>query len=79
MRFSLFAFGAALFSTVLASNVLELNPDNFDEYIGKGKPALVELCVANTFALLKCAHEACHVAMRRGVATARTSHRCTSS
>ncbi|KAL5504106.1 hypothetical protein ACEPAH_8179 [Sanghuangporus vaninii] len=33
----------ALFATaVAASNVLELNPDNFDEHVGKGKPALVE-------------------------------------
>ncbi|EIN04877.1 protein disulfide isomerase [Punctularia strigosozonata HHB-11173 SS5] len=42
MRLSFFAFGAALLSGVLASNVIELTPDNFDEYIGKGKPALVE-------------------------------------
>ncbi|EIW54716.1 protein disulfide isomerase [Trametes versicolor FP-101664 SS1] len=41
-------FSFALFATVLsvgsafASNVLELTPDNFDEHIGKGKPALVE-------------------------------------
>ncbi len=44
-------FSFALFATVLsvgsafASNVLELTPDNFDEHIGKGKPALVELYV----------------------------------
>ncbi|KAI0353851.1 protein disulfide isomerase [Trametes cingulata] len=41
-------FSFALFATVLsigsafASNVLELTPDNFDEHVGKGKPALVE-------------------------------------
>lgn len=33
-------FTAALVS---ASNVLELTPDNFDDVVGKGKPALVEL------------------------------------
>lgn len=32
-----------LITSVSASNVVELNPDNFDELIGKGKPALVEL------------------------------------
>ncbi|EJD06699.1 thioredoxin-domain-containing protein [Fomitiporia mediterranea MF3/22] len=33
----------ALFAAVVAaSNVIELNPDNFDDFIGKGKPALVE-------------------------------------
>ncbi|KAF8656274.1 hypothetical protein AX16_002710 [Volvariella volvacea WC 439] len=37
--FSLFA---TLVATVAASNVLELNPDNFDSTIGKGTPALVE-------------------------------------
>lgn len=26
-----------------ASNVLDLTPDNFDDVVGKGKPALVEL------------------------------------
>ncbi|KAJ3551938.1 hypothetical protein NM688_g4423 [Phlebia brevispora] len=41
-------FSFALFATVLslggawASNVLELTPDNFDDSVGKGKPALVE-------------------------------------
>lgn len=40
--FSLFAVAASL-ATALASNVVELNPDNFDSIIGQGKPALVEL------------------------------------
>lgn len=40
LRFSLFA---TLVAAVAASNVIELNPDNFDEFVGKGKPALVEL------------------------------------
>ncbi|EJD06698.1 protein disulfide isomerase [Fomitiporia mediterranea MF3/22] len=32
-----------LFAVVVAaSNVVELNPDNFDDFVGKGKPALVE-------------------------------------
>ena len=30
---------------VRASNVVELNPANFDSVVGRGKPALVELCV----------------------------------
>ncbi len=42
--FSLFAAFVSL-GSVLASNVIELTPDNFDEFIGKGKPALVELWV----------------------------------
>ncbi|KAI0090087.1 protein disulfide isomerase [Irpex rosettiformis] len=42
MRFS---FGLSLLATAsiaLASNVLELTPDNWSEHIGQGKPALVE-------------------------------------
>ena len=35
---------AGLFiAAVSASNVVELTPDNFDQIIGQGKPALVEL------------------------------------
>ena len=30
----------------LASNVVELTPDNFDSIVGQGKPALVELYVS---------------------------------
>ena len=46
MRFSFTLFAAVVsLGGALASNVLELNPNNFDEIIGKGKPALVELCV----------------------------------
>ena len=39
----------ALFATLVslggawASNVLDLTPSNFDEIVGQGKPALVEL------------------------------------
>lgn len=36
-----------------ASNVLELTPDNWDESIGKGKPALVELYVFFTVFLMR--------------------------
>lgn len=42
-------FSFAVFATVVslggawASNVLELTPETFDNEIGKGKPALVEL------------------------------------
>ena len=43
--FLLSLLSAALVATATASNVLELNPGNFDEIIGKGKPALVELFV----------------------------------
>ena len=42
MLFS-FLFSAALAAAATASNVVELNPKNFDEVIGQGKPALVEL------------------------------------
>ncbi|KAJ7066967.1 protein disulfide isomerase [Mycena amicta] len=41
MRLSLSLF-AALVAAVAASNVVELNPTNWDSIIGKGKPALVE-------------------------------------
>jgi hypothetical protein len=43
MRFSLPLFLSALAAGASASNVLDLGPDNFDNVIGKGKPALVEL------------------------------------
>jgi len=36
---------AALAAAVGASNVIDLTPDNFDDFVGKGKPALVELYV----------------------------------
>lgn len=50
MRFSLALFATALsIGSAFASNVLELTPDNFDEHVGKGKPALVELCVCSRF------------------------------
>ncbi|KZT69146.1 disulfide isomerase [Daedalea quercina L-15889] len=39
--FSLFAAIVSL-GGALASNVIELDPDNFDTFVGKGKPALVE-------------------------------------
>ncbi|KAI0686031.1 protein disulfide isomerase [Cytidiella melzeri] len=43
MRFSLGLFATlASLGSVLASNVLELTPDNWDQHIGKGQPALVE-------------------------------------
>ncbi|KAH9848773.1 protein disulfide isomerase [Lenzites betulinus] len=43
MRFSFSLFAAVLsVGSAFASNVLELVPENFDEHIGKGTPALVE-------------------------------------
>lgn len=42
MRFSLPLFLSSLLAAVVASNVLDLGPDNFDAVIGKGKPGLVE-------------------------------------
>ncbi|PFH52990.1 hypothetical protein AMATHDRAFT_138908 [Amanita thiersii Skay4041] len=36
-------FSLAFIAAVSASNVVDLNPDNFDSFVGKGKPALVEL------------------------------------
>jgi protein disulfide-isomerase A6 len=50
LSLSLFAAAAALLGGVLGSNVVDLDPDNFETLIGKGTPALVELCV------LRCAH-----------------------
>ena len=43
MRFGTFLATVLSVGTALASNVLELTPDNFDTIIGQGKPALVEL------------------------------------
>ncbi|CAK5269157.1 unnamed protein product [Mycena citricolor] len=42
MRFTSSLLAAALLHLVSASNVLDLNPGNFDEIIGQGKPGLVE-------------------------------------
>jgi protein disulfide-isomerase A6 len=44
MRFTI-SFVAALVAAVSASNVVDLVPENFDEFVGKGKPGLVELYV----------------------------------
>lgn len=46
--FSLFAAALAL-GGAWASNVVELDPDNFDNVVGQGKPALVELYVYSFF------------------------------
>ena len=43
MLFSYTLVFSAVIAAASASNVLELNPSNFDSIIGKGKPALVEL------------------------------------
>ncbi|KAI6155435.1 protein disulfide isomerase [Pisolithus tinctorius] len=42
MRFSRPLFLSSLLAVVVASNVVDLGPDNFDAIIGKGKPGLVE-------------------------------------
>ncbi|KAI0754039.1 protein disulfide isomerase [Daedaleopsis nitida] len=42
MRFGTLFAAVLSVGSAFASNVVELNPDNFDELIGKGKPALVE-------------------------------------
>ncbi|KAF9048699.1 thioredoxin-like protein [Panaeolus papilionaceus] len=42
MLFRVSLFLSALLAGAAASNVVDLTPDNFDEIIGKGKPALVE-------------------------------------
>jgi len=44
MKFSLSIFSLSLLAGALASNVLDLDPSNFDSVIGQGKPGLVELC-----------------------------------
>lgn len=43
-----FLFVSSFIAVVSASNVLDLTPDNFDEIVGHGKPALVELYVSFT-------------------------------
>jgi len=42
MKFLLSIYSLSLLAGALASNVLDLDPSNFDSLIGKGKPALVE-------------------------------------
>jgi hypothetical protein len=55
MRFSFSLFAAlATLGGALASNVLELTPDNWDTHIGKGSPAMVELCVLLLAILIPC-------------------------
>jgi hypothetical protein len=70
MRFSLFAVASVLFGGVLASNVIDLDPDNFDTIIGKGKPALVELYV-DIKRLLSVQLLTWNSALHRGVGIAR--------
>jgi hypothetical protein len=43
MKFSLSILSLSLLAGALASNVVDLDPSNFDSLIGQGKPALVEL------------------------------------
>jgi len=42
MRFSFAVISTCFIAVVSASNVLDLTPDNFDQVVGQGKPALVE-------------------------------------
>jgi protein disulfide-isomerase A6 len=46
MKFSSSIFSLSLLAGALASNVLDLDPGNFDTIVGQGKPGLVELCAA---------------------------------
>lgn len=43
MLFSYTLVFSAIIVAASASYVVDLTPDNFDRYIGQGKPALVEL------------------------------------
>ena len=43
MKFSLSIFSLSLLAGAYASNVLDLEPNNFYSVIGQGKPGLVEL------------------------------------
>jgi hypothetical protein len=45
MKFLLSILLVPLITGAYASNVLELNPSNFDTVVGQGVPGLVELCV----------------------------------
>jgi len=45
MKLSFVVVSSFFTAIVTASNVVELTPDNFDNIIGQGKPALVELYV----------------------------------
>ena len=43
MLFSYTLVFSAIIAAASASNVIDLNPANFDSIVGQGKPALVEL------------------------------------
>lgn len=43
MKYSPSLFVAALVASVSASNVLELDTSNWDNFVGRGKPGLVQL------------------------------------
>lgn len=51
MKFSLSILSLSLLAGAYASNVLDLNPTNFDSVIGQGKPGLVELYAASNSTL----------------------------
>lgn len=70
MRFSLGVFATLLsLGGALASNVLELTPDNWEENIGKGKPALIELYVNSLLRRSLYAHTFASVQLRTMVRT----------
>jgi len=57
MKFSLSILSLSLLAGALASNVLDLDPSNFDSVIGQGKPGLVELYATHThFDLTPCSY-----------------------
>ncbi len=57
MKFSLSILSLSLLAGALASNVLDLDPSNFDSVIGQGKPGLVELYATYTlFDLTPCSY-----------------------
>ena len=56
MKFPLSIFSLSLLAGALASNVLDLDPSNFDSVIGQGKPALVELYASLSLTPASCSH-----------------------
>lgn len=57
---------AGLLAGVSASNVLDLDPNNFDSAIGSGKPGLVELCVRPWYFLCQNLTELLFIALLLG-------------
>lgn len=66
MKFSLSLFASALLTAASASNVIDLEPGNWDSVVGKGKAGLVELSVVILCAAVASFLTEIFVVMRHG-------------